>query len=211
MSKLILLILMIIKFPFRCFSKISPLALVRNSKLSKKCAILSNTRVYKSNISDYTYLGRNCYVHDTEIGKYCSIADYCSIGLVSHPFDWVSTSPVFLLGKNKLKTNFANKAFIDSKRTIIENDVWIGMNVSIVAGVKIGNGAVIGAGAIVTKDVAPYSIIGGNPAKLIKYRFNEEVIDSLLKLKWWDESPETLSKAGKYIDDVDLFKEELKK
>lgn len=88
---------------------------------------------------------------------------------------------------------------------MIGNDVWIDMNAIVMRGVKIGDGAVIAAGAVVTKDVAPYSIVGGNPAKLIKYRFTEEVIGKLLEIKWWDWDEEKIRRNSAIFYDTENF------
>ncbi len=93
----------------------------------------------------------------------------------------------------------------------IGNDVWIGANVLILDGVTIGNGAIIAAGAVVTKDVPPYAVVGGVPAKIIKYRFNKEEIDFLEQLKWWEKDEKWLTEYGKYFNNVELLKNILNK
>lgn len=205
MNKIKRIVLVLLNFPFRLFSKVSPLTLIKGSKLSKKCSILSGTRFYNSSIDDYSYIGRGCFIEHTKIGKFCSIADNCNIGLASHPISWVSTSPVFCSGKNVLKANFADATYKTIKDTIVENDVWIGMNACIMAGVNIGTGAIIGAGAIVTKDVEPYAIVGGNPAKLIRFRFDESQVQYLLKVKWWDWGEDRLRSEAKVFDNIEIF------
>lgn len=205
MRKLKLLILTILQIPVRIFSKISPFTLIRDSKLRRNCAILSNTRFYSSSIDEYSYIGRNCFISNTRIGKFCSIADNCNIGLASHPLTWVSTSPVFYKGNNILNTNFAYNEFNDFKTTEIGNDVWIGINVCIKAGVKIGTGAIIGAGTIITKDIEPYAIVVGCPGKTIKYRFDDEKRGALLKSEWWNMDKKDLIIAANYINDVNKF------
>ena len=110
--------------------------------------------------------------------------------------DWVSTSPVFYKGRNVLRANFSQNSYDEYKKTVIGNDVWIGSGCFIKGGVTIGDGAVIGMGSVVTHDVPPYEVWAGNPAKLIKKRFDDETIASLLKTKWWDMSEDELRKCG---------------
>ena len=135
----------------------------------------------------YTYISRDSeiWTKDTEIGNFCSLSDGIHIGLPQQPTKYFSTSSYLfnpLLNFIDKETKIHNKI----KPVIIENDVWIGAGAVIMQGVKIGNGAIVGAGAVVTKDIPPYAIVVGVPAKIIKYRFNEETIKELLELKWWD-------------------------
>jgi acetyltransferase-like isoleucine patch superfamily enzyme len=121
------------------------------------------------------------------VGKFYSIAKNVKAYLGGyHRTDWVTTYPFGHIGK-VLYNNFDGNGHPSSKGDIIiGNDIWIGDNVTIMSGVKIGDGAVIAANSHVVKDVEPYSITGGNPAKLIKYRFTPEQIEKLLEIKWWD-------------------------
>lgn len=139
-------------------------------------------------IGKYTYgYESSTIAAGTVIGSFCSIASGTKIGLMNHPLDFVSTHP-FLYYKSR---NFIeNDKSIDQKPSpVIEDDVWIGSNVVILPGVTIHRGSVIAAGAVVTKDVPPYSIVGGIPAKLVKYRFDEEIRNKLLKINWsnWED------------------------
>jgi acetyltransferase-like isoleucine patch superfamily enzyme len=197
-------------FPLRVFSNISPFAWIRESRVSKKAAILSGTRFYKSSIGDYSFLARNCFVNNSDIGKFCSIADNCIVGFASHPLDWVSTSPVFHSGSNIFKKNFSNHPFKSSKRTLIQNDVWIGINAIIADGVTVGNGAVIAAGAVVTKDVPPYAIVGGVPAKIIRYRLPEEERNDVLQSKWWDWDEKKLQRYATLFNKPQSFTQQLR-
>jgi len=125
-----------------------------------------------------------------KIGKFCSISINVTILLGGeHRNDWVSTYPfnILLNNYNYIKGHPKSKGDVR-----IGNDVWIGRDVVILSGVTIGDGAVIGARSLVTKDVDPYSIVGGNPSKLIKYRFKKKIIEELLNVKWWDKKSEEI-------------------
>lgn len=146
------------------------------------------------NIGEHTYICHNTKIDkkNTIIGKFCSIADYVCIGGSDHVMDNLTTSPISynrnpigIIGNIKISPEFL-RCSTKSKKTVIGNDVWIGYNAIVLAGVTVGDGAVIGAGAVVTKDVAPYSIVAGVPAKIIRYRFDKDIINKLIELKWWD-------------------------
>lgn len=174
-----------------CFS-----AMVIRSKYDSTCTIRQKCRIHDSEIGKYTYICRNTLMQNTQIGNFCAISEGCNIGMPSHPIDMVSTSPVFLSGTNYLKKNFSVIPYEDCPRTVIGNDVWIGAHVQIKSGIKIGNGAVLAAGAVVTHDVPDYAVVGGVPAKIMKYRFDENTIHRLLALQWWNWSDEVLAKCG---------------
>ena len=133
----------------------------------------------------YSYMGNKNVIVNTQIGAFCSIASYCCIGGGNHPVDRLSTSPLFYKGRNIFGKNFSRIPFNSSEPVNIGNDVWIGEKVFIKDGITIGDGAIIGAHSVVTHDVAPYAIVAGTPAKLIRYRFDKGTIDYLLQLKWW--------------------------
>jgi chloramphenicol O-acetyltransferase type B len=129
------------------------------------------------------------------IGKYCSIGSgvvFMMAGNQGHRMDWVSTFP-FYFQANIFKAS--KNAYKKVGDTNIGDDVWIGSEAMIMAGVTIGSGAVVAARAVVTKDIPPYAVVGGNPAEIIKYRFNEKTIKKLLKLKWWNWSEKEIKKA----------------
>lgn len=142
-------------------------------------------------IGRYTYLGDYTKVDRfVSIGKYCSIADHVLIGATKHPIDWLSSSPFQY--DEWLDEKCKKLSWEIGKNTIIGNDVWIGSGAVIQTGVKIGDGAIIGSRAVVTKDVPPYAIVAGVPAKIIRYRFNEDIIKQLLNVCWWNLSHEEI-------------------
>lgn len=173
---------------------------IRGSRISKKAAVGNGAKIVNCTIDRYTYIYGSSVV-SADVGAFCSIAAGCTIGGGKHPTNWVSSSPVFYKGRNVLRTNFSQNEFEEYAHTIIGNDVWIGSKCLIKGGVTIGDGAVIGMGSVVTHDVPPYEIWAGNPAKLIRKRFDERTIEKLIEMKWWNFSDEELSEIG------DLFKD----
>ncbi|WP_425461982.1 CatB-related O-acetyltransferase [Neptuniibacter pectenicola] len=165
-------------------------------------------------IGRYTYINVASVVYgNVKIGRFCSIGRSVEIGLANHPSDYLSTHP-FQVAKSLFMNDpyyasVQRKAWRFHKPTSIGNDVWIGAKACINSGVSIGDGAIVAAGAIVTKDVEPYSIVGGVPAKIIKKRFSPEVITSLLKTKWWDLRLDKISELD--FDDIDKCVVDLEK
>lgn len=156
--------------------------------------------------------------HIKRIGRYCSINDRARVVAHNHTIDWVSTHPFlsevcFAPPNEKVwsaieKTGCPlgrEKLLSENELVEIGNDVWIGMNAVILSGVHIGDGAIIGAGAIVTKDVEPYAIVGGVPAKVIRYRFPKEIIDAFLRIKWWDWPLEKIEENMELFYQPELF------
>ncbi|MCA0970934.1 CatB-related O-acetyltransferase [Halobacillus litoralis] len=136
-------------------------------------------------IGNYTYVNSNTKIFSADIGNFCSISYSSIIGPADHPIKYISTSPK-LYGKNNIFKESTTWKNDYHSPPVIGHDVLIGANVVILQGVKIGNGAIIAAGAVVTKDVSPFAIVGGTPAKLIKYRFDESEIAYIESLKWWN-------------------------
>ena len=205
MRRFLILLKNILSLPKRLTRHIALFCVLQEAVVDKTAAICSGVRFYRGEIGKYSYIGNNSFVSDTDIGKFTSISTDCYIGGTSHPIDWVSTSPVFHKWENIMKKNFARHEFEIFKRTIIGNDVWIGNRVMIKAGVKISDGAVVGMGSIVTKDIGPYEIWAGNPARLIRKRFDDETIVALEEMKWWDWSDEKIELSSKEMINVTKF------
>lgn len=143
--------------------------------ISARCEIHDNCKIgarFFLNVSSIIY-------SKTTIGKFCTIARNCEIGVAGHPTTWLST--------HSFQYKYFTKCQYEAHdETIIGNDVWIGAKAIVGNGVKVGDGAIIAAGSVVTKDIPPYSIVGGVPAKIIRYRFSAQIIERLLSVRWWD-------------------------
>lgn len=169
--------------------KVSPFSYIGNDCIINDKASIKRFCIIRGLAVDaFSYIGPGSQIQNCSIGKFCSLSKNVTIGAPRHPTNYVSTSPIFFREKNGTKTSWVkNRLFNDSShKVVIGNDVWIGLNASVMGGVTIGDGAIVGAHSLVTKDVPPYAIVGGVPAKIIKYRFSEEVINLLLEIKWWD-------------------------
>ena len=184
--------------------RVSKFSFIDNkSVINKKAIVYRACQVFRSTIDAHTYIAPNSCIIHSKIGKFCSISKNVYIGLPKHNFNVLSTSPLFLSENNALKTSWVKgNSFEEFENTIIGNDVWIGMNVMIKGGVKISDGAVIGAGSIVTKDVPPFAIVVGCPAKILKYRFSSDIIEKIMYHKWWNLNDKLLMK------NIDLFRNE---
>jgi acetyltransferase-like isoleucine patch superfamily enzyme len=142
----------------------------------------------KSNLGHFTYIQNGCSISNADIGRFCSIGHNVSIALGDHPTDYLSTHPLFyeMSYISDVPSLTIDPLFTSHKRVTIGSDVWIGANCYIKDGITIGDGAIIGTGAVVTKDVPPFSVAVGVPAKVIKKRFDDETIERLMELSWWN-------------------------
>lgn len=191
--------------------RITPFARIDNTTLLEgNISIGRNTILLRSSVGQYSYLGNNCVFTNTTIGRFCSISSNVEVITGTHPSSiFGSTHPSFFAvntpnGKGFVDDNiFKEHKLTDSGRSLeIGNDVWIGAHVKILEGIKIGDGAIVAAGSVVTKDVEPYTIVGGVPAKVIRYRFDESVIKSLCVMKWWNWPIEKIKAKATLFNDV---------
>ena len=175
--------------------------------------VLHRNVTFRGKIGYGSYIGERSNLNAI-IGRYCSISSDVKTISGRHPAsNYVSTHPCFFSTKKQagftyvMEDSFAEDVFVDADRHLVEigNDVWIGTNVLIFPGVHIGNGAIVAAGAVVTKDVEPYSIVGGVPAKLIRNRFSDVQIKWLQEFKWWDKPIEWIKSHADEFDEITSF------
>lgn len=160
-------------------------SVVKNSNIAEYCEVERRNMVRDSVIGRVTYTGAGTSIIWASIGAFCSISRMVDIGGNQHNYNAFTTMPTY-----KFEQLITGKAIEHPKETMIHigNDVWIGEGASILRkkDLVIGDGAVIGAGAVVTKSVPPYAVVGGVPARIIKYRFDNETVNELLSIKWWN-------------------------
>ena len=200
------------------------LTIFRAKVFNRKCIISWRSTIFNSTFCDYStindgviisnsflgkysYINYNSLVNNTTILNFTSVGPGCVIGIGNHPTrHYVSTSPYLY----KPICFQIKQTFDEHPPVFIGNDVWIGANVTICNGVNIGDGAIIAANSVVNSDVPPYAIYGGLPAKLIRFRFENNQIDKLLTIQWWNKEQTWLESNAKYFHDINLFLQEEK-
>lgn len=161
---------------------------MRSSKIALSSQIGKGVLIQDSKIGRFVHIGPDCIINNAEVGQYSSIAPHVQIGGLEHPY-WEFSTSTFLSDKSI------------REKTIVGNDVWIGASAIIKSGIILGDGSVIGANSFVNKDVPPYAIVVGSPAKIVKYRFPDDTIKALEKSCYWKLDPEEAKKELKKIDE----------
>ncbi len=199
-----------------------------NLKIGKKAEVLTlnsdfegyncigERSQFKGSLGYGSYIGRNSYINAT-VGKFTCISDRVNIVSGTHPTKgFVSSHPAFYSTKKQSGFTFVDEDKFQEERrnpinpqtsVYIGNDVWIGCDVTILGGVVIGDGAVIASGSMVTSDVEPYTIVVGVPAKPLRKKFSDDIIDFLLDFKWWDRDIEWIRENSKYFQNIEEFAE----
>lgn len=183
---------------------------IRNSKIHSSSKVEAGSQVINTTMDKYSFCGYDCKLLNCTVGSYTSIADRVVIGGAQHPIEWGAMSPVFYYGRDSVKRKFSEHKRDEDKYTSIGHDVWIGEGSYIKAGIKIGDGAVVGMGSVVTKDIGNYEIWAGNPAHKIRDRFDPETKEVLQKYRWWELDDAKIEYLATYITDINVFIEKLK-
>jgi phosphonate metabolism protein (transferase hexapeptide repeat family) len=178
-------------------------AALRDCKIGKFCEVKERVFMRSCSLGDYSYVERHSELIYTHTGRFCAIAADVRLNALNHPIDRVSQHKFtyraneYFVGK-KPDQGFREQR-MEQGRVVVGHDVWIGHGAIVLPGVVIGTGAVIGAGAVVTHDVEPYAIMAGTPARFVRWRFEPDIAQRLLKLAWWDWSHDQLADA---VDDM---------
>ena len=164
-----------------------------------------------SKLGKFTYVANNTEINKTDIGRFCSIGPHVMIGLGMHPTrTFVSTHPAFYSTLKQSQLTFVKKnKFDEYSRIVIGNDVWIGARAIITDGVQIGDGAIVAANSVVTKNVPPYAIVAGAPAVVKRYRFSNEQINKLQSFQWWNMENDKIQSIANKFDNIEALCEQI--
>ncbi len=179
------------------------------TSLGEYVGVRRRASISGSDIARFTYIGEDCLIANTEIGSFCSIAPGVIIGGGTHPSrDWVSTAPVFYgMQESRQEACFVSETLFQGNcRTVVGHDVWIGFGAIILPGVTLGNGVIVGAGAVVTKSVPDYQIVVGVPARRVRDRFSEDEIAWLQEAQWWHWDEEKLRRLAPDFRSVEALR-----
>lgn len=173
-------------------------AVVSDSQLGAWTAVGARTTIAESSLGDYSYVMNDANVIYSEIGKFCSIAAFARINPGNHPLERAALHHFTYRSRSYELAEDDDREFFDRRRAskvVLGHDVWIGHGAVVLPGVKIGSGAAIGAASVVSKDVPPFAVVAGVPAKVIRFRFDGDVQAGLMRLCWWDWPRERLAAA----------------
>lgn len=186
------------------------MATFKNCKFGRYNTLYNEAVLVGVEMGDFSYASYRCRLSNVSIGKFSCIGPDVSAGLGVHPSrDFVSTHPAFYSAKKTVQATFVGEnLFKDSNRIVIGNDVWIGARAIILDGVEIGNGSIVAAGAVVTKDVPAYAVVGGVPARVLRYRFSPEEISFLENFRWWDRDVDWLRSNASRFTNIKQFIDE---
>ena len=184
----------------------------QNCQFGRYAFVGQHSALVRSSFGRYTYCSRHCNIADARLGSFTSIGPGVTIGLAKHPYaPNVSTSPSFYRSEAHAANVFQSGLAVDELPTThIGSDCWIGARASILAGITIGHGAIVAAGAVVTRDVDAFTIVGGCPAKVIRTRFPTDTVEELLGVEWWTWDDETLALRSRHFAHAELLLSALK-
>src|SRR5215475_15576195 len=168
---------------------------LREAEIGRRCEVLRNSIIEYASLGDYSYLGENCDIAGAVIGKFTAIANSVRIGAPNHPMGRASQHRFTYCPEYYEASATRDRDFFAARRAdkvIVGNDCWIGHAAIILPGVTVGDGAVIAAGAVVSRDVRPYTIVGGVPARPIRKRFDDAIAERLVRIAWWNWPDETI-------------------
>ena len=178
-----------------------------DSKFGQYVEIGEYNDITESFLDDYSYTSQNCQIIYSQIGKFVNIASFVRLNPGQHPKEWACQHHM-LYRKEMYGFGLDDEEFFEQRRkkqVMVGHDVWIGHGVTIMGGISIANGAVIGSGAIVTKDVPAYSVVVGNPAKIIKFRFDSKTIDKLEEIQWWNWDRQKIKNSLEEFKNIETF------